>query len=212
MDDSVRVDLADIEELAEYQDKSCQELEGILTKDSRYEGSIVKRVRMEKTAPELKDPFDIQTPDGEHMVWLYEWEMETLDEPEILSYLEVQRKKEQLLDTHLFRELGSFVVIFIGGIVVVIDVIFIFAGMAAQTAINFFPIALLVLFSGLILEFVSRRRRRGSEKKLDIDSAKEDSVFLNALRKLAVLSGSGNKELDQYSERLEEVEKALLEY
>jgi hypothetical protein len=207
LDDSVQIDLADMEEYTQYRDKSCQELEGILTKDSRFEGCIVKRVRMEKTAPELKDPFDIQSVDGEHIAWFYEWEMNTLDGPEILSYLDVERRKEQKLDTHLFWEMVSFAIIFFGVVAVIIDVGFILLGLGAQAAINFFPVTLLVLLSGLVLGFVSRGRRLSSVRNLDINSAREDSMFLEALRKLAALSGTGNKELDQYVERLEEIEK-----
>jgi hypothetical protein len=210
MDDSVLMDLADIADNTYYQDKFCKEIETILAKDSRFEGCRVKRLRLHESAPELKDPFDILTSEGKHVVWFYEWELEILGDSEIPSYLEVQKKREQNLDAHISWDLSSWVVMFIGFVAFLVDVGLMFLDLATQTAFIFFPITMSVLLFGLVLNFMSKTRRRVSEKKLDIDSAKGDPLFLRALRKLSVLSESGIKELEEYSERLEKVEKAIL--
>ena len=209
MNESVRMDLVDIEDHTEYRDQKCEKLEKMLTKDPNFEGCVVKRLRLQKEAPELKDPFDIQDPDGTHVVWFYDWEMQILDEPEVLSYLEVQIRREHQLDSHLFWDMVSFVVLFIGMTAVTIDAMFIIISGVTQFSLSLLPITLAVLLSGILMFSSNLRRKRNSERRLDIDSARKDSVFLEALRKLAKLSGTGNKELDQYVERLEAVEKAL---
>ncbi|MHA3964740.1 MAG: hypothetical protein AM325_014510 [Candidatus Thorarchaeota archaeon SMTZ1-45] len=211
MDKQVRIDLADIEERTQYRDDMSEKLEDMLRKSSKFQGCIVKRVRLEREAPELRNPFDIQYSDGTHAVWLYEWEIQALDEQEILSYLEVQKGREKQLDSYHFWDIISFSVSAIGVIAVFLDLMFmIYLGNTERLILDFLTVALFILGSGLVLVYVNSIRKSSNERWLDTVSAKNDPLFLEALRKLATLSGTGKRELDQYAKRLKEVEKALV--
>jgi hypothetical protein len=54
------------------------------------------------------------------------------------------------------------------------------------------------------------RRKRSAYIGLDVEVARNDSRFLEALRRLAALSDSGEKETDEYRQRVDAVETALM--
>lgn len=208
MDESVRMDLADIEDHTQYRDQKCEELEDILRKDSRFEGCIVKRIRLQKEAPELKDPFDIQKKDGTHSVWLYEWEFDILSDLEILSYLDVQRKREEKADSYLFGEtLGFF--ISLGGVCSTVALLF--PLLIGQQLFDFLHIPVIGLAIGLPLMYITSRNKKNGMKQLDDESARENPLFISALRKLATLSGVGNKDKDLCAKRLREIEDSHMD-
>jgi len=212
MDESVRLDLTDIEDHMEYRDQKCEELEDILRKDSRFEGCIVKRIRLQKEAPELKDPFDIQKKDGTHSVWLNEWEFDILSEPEILSYLDVQRKKEEVSDSYACWWFLGFMVIMTGACSVVALFLMYMIGIGElQFVFEQLPTAVVGLVLGLLLVYITSRRKRIGMIRRDIESARENPLFISALRKLATLSGVGNKDKDRYANRLREIEDSHLD-
>jgi len=93
MDEFLRVDAADMEDGTYYRDDKCKRLEEILGRDSRFRGCVVKRLRFQRNDPELMDSFVVQNSDGEDVVWFYIWEFDVLDESEIPSYLDVERKR-----------------------------------------------------------------------------------------------------------------------
>jgi hypothetical protein len=98
---SVRIDVDDLEEYALYTDEQCEKLEAILRSHPDFEGCVVKRMRAQETAPELKDPFDVATEHGDHLVWFYEWQLEALDDDMIPLVAQVDRQREKLIDSFL---------------------------------------------------------------------------------------------------------------
>jgi hypothetical protein len=208
MGEPVQMDLADIEDNTEYRDQKCEKLEDILRKDSRFEGCIVKRIRLQKEAPELKDPFNIQSEDGKHIAWFYEWEFEILSEPEIFSYIEFQKEKEARVDSYLPLDLLGLVFIFAGAVSIIT---FFLISLASQWTIQGATIILLaasILLPVGILVLIIRRRLTGFRKR-GTAFARDDPLFIEALRKLAPLSKSGNKLMDHYAENLKMLEDSI---
>ena len=80
-----------------------------------------------------------------------------------------------------------------------------------QFVFEHLPIAVVGLMIGLLLLYITSRRKRIGMKRLDIESARENPLFISALRKLATLSGVGNKDLDLYVKRFREIENTHMD-
>ena len=205
MDDSVQIDLVEMKDHTKYRDQESDKLEDMLVKDSRFERYIVRRIKFENEALGLENPFSIQTKDGIHRIWLYKWEFDILSESEIIPYLDVKRKREEKSDTYICREVLGFVASMTGACMIVGLLFFLLIGQQ-QFVFEQLPTAVIGLAIGLLITYITYRRKRIGLTQLDIESAKENPLFISALRKLATLSGRGNKDMDLYAKRLQEIE------
>ena len=207
MDEPVRMDLTDIEDNTQYRDQKCEKLEDILRKDPRFEGCIVKRIRLQREAPELKDPFNIQNEKG-HIAWFYEWEFEILSEPEIYSYIEFQKEKEARADSYLPLDLIGLVLLFSGALSIITLILIMLIGQFTIDRVTIMLLAVSDLLPvGVLVLIIKRRLTRF--KSRGVAFARENPLFVEALRKLATLSGSGNEMLDDYAEKLKIVEDSI---
>jgi len=208
MDEPVQTDLVDIEDDKEYRDQKCEKLEDILRKDSRFEGCIVKRIRLQKEAPELKDPFNIQNENGRHIAWFYEWEFEVLSEPEIFPYIEFQKEKEERADSYLPLDLLGIVMIIVGA---ASFITLLFIALTGQwiilDAIVNIPAASISLLLGILVIII--RRRHAGFRKRGVAFARDNPLFIEALRKLAPLSKPGDKLMENYAENLKILEDSI---
>jgi len=110
----------------------------------------------------------------------------------------------------MYLEMIAVVICFIGVVAVFIDILSILFNMSAGFAISMFPVALSVLIFGLLLLYASLKRKWNAETRWDIEAAREDSAFLEALRKLAALSENRNKHMMEYAKRHGKVERGLV--
>ena len=62
----------------------------------------------------------------------------------------------------------------------------------------------------LSLSITSIRKKRALEK-IDVESARENTLFVDALSKLARLAGTGIKDLDSYDERFRRIESVIMD-
>ena len=99
MDITVKINVDDLEELALYRDERCDELEGVIRKNPRFKDCMVRRLRNIEEYREQGDPFEIRDAGETHIAWIYEYEVDLLDDEEITWYISAQGivKKLQIL-------------------------------------------------------------------------------------------------------------------
>lgn len=164
---------------------------------------------------EFGDQFEVQDDDENHLVWLYEHEVDTLEPAELALFAFVQEEREKVSDSLLKWWGLSFCLSLIG--------IFGFAGVLFSVIIPlimpftsfeplfplWFALSILVLPTGISTFLVQRQIEITRKRGIDIKFALENDSFLSVLRKLAPLSDATSKISDSYSEKLHFVEEKL---
>ena len=118
-------------------------------------------------------------------------EIKTLSETEILSYIDVQIRRER----HSYLE-SAFVFVLI------------FAMFAIWMSLISLPSGIVLLLSTIL--FYRKRNRVILEKhQIDVAAARENTAFLSAIRKLASLTGEEVWMLDEFKDRLQYIEDTL---
>lgn len=204
----VEVDVSDLIELVYFRDKRCEEIEEVLRKDPKYAECIVKRRHFDKDW-EL-DPFVIQDSEGKDLVTLDTWEVDALSNSELLSYTDIQINREQ----HEYLEgfmLFIMILIIIGPLGVVFSI-----GEIVSPSGTMNPIILAIgltfdlIFLLSVIRFYRKRKDVISKKRhIDLIAARENSTFLDALRKLASLSNIDEWKREEYMSRLQCIEDSL---
>jgi len=125
-------------------------------------------------------------------------EIKTLSETEILSYIDVQIRRER----HSYLE-SAFVFVLILAIFGTI-----FAMFAIWMSLISLPSGIVLLLSTIL--FYRKRNRVILEKhQIDVAAARENTAFLSAIRKLASLTGEEVWMLDEFKDRLQYIEDTL---
>lgn len=203
----VEVDISDLDFGTYYRDDRSEELEELLRNDSKYAECMVKR---EHWHDEIEhNPFVILDTDGKVIIELEKWEVDALNGNEIILFIEVQGRREDYIDT---VESASILIMLVS------FMLWMFPFMILQTTqvdtinpvISTLILAAVATFliSGLV--YYARRKNTHSKKmNIDLEAAREDSTFLEALRKLAAVSESENVYSNEYVKRLEELEDLM---
>ncbi|MFW9768845.1 MAG: hypothetical protein ACFFF9_11545 [Candidatus Thorarchaeota archaeon] len=202
----VEVDVSDLTELAYYIDKRCNDFEKMLEANPKYAEYTVKRQHFGEDWQ--LDPYVIQNPQGEDLVYLEVWEMDTLSDSELVSYIEVQMNREKIDDSKgalpfaigVICLLPSAIFFSIMEIISPSDQVISF-----PLGISLASVSVFLLLGGRFYKF--RRDAMSKRHHIDVMAAKENLTFLHALRKLA--SSASNKESwkgDEYVKRLKHIE------
>jgi hypothetical protein len=199
----VEIDISDVEWGSYYKDEKCKELEKILRSDVQYAECEVKRAHWDD---ESTDPFHVLDESGEEIVVLERWEVYALSGPELLSYIEVQQKRNQslnLLETFLD---GSFIAI---GSMAAGFHIYSFLDQSSSLPMPWSVLLdLLSLFLG-ILCVLQYRNTAMQKKNADLETARKDPSFLDVLRKLAEIPETENRKKNEFVKRARYVEDTL---
>jgi hypothetical protein len=201
----VEVDVSDLTELAYYIDKRCKDLEELLETDAKYAEYMVKRQHF---GEDLQlDPYVIQNPKGEDLIYLEVWEIDTLSESELVAYIEVQMSIEQINVSK-----GS--VPFVIGVICLLPSAIFFSIMEISSpsgqvislpfVISFASIFILLILGVRFYKF--RQDAMSKRRTIDLTAAGENLMFLNALRTLASLSTKDNWKKEEYVRRLKYIE------
>ena len=200
------VDASDLPQLSYYRDERCQEFEEILGNTSEYADCVVKRLRQSEEFPEWGDPFSIHSSEGDVLVWIYDWELDALSESELLAFIPVRRKRGEISEATVPLQFGGGFAAFFGVCMIVAQIILSLIGMVIPIEILFIP-GMLLIFIGWIVLSLGSRRDRVRKTELDIEVARKNPAFLDALRKLASLTDTKNKAIAEYSQRLGVIER-----
>ncbi|MFW9833124.1 MAG: hypothetical protein ACFFEK_03960 [Candidatus Thorarchaeota archaeon] len=175
----VEIDVSEVEYGLYYRDENCKELEKILQNDLKYAECEVKRVQWGDADT---NPFDVLDENGDSIVLLETWEVNTLSPSELLSYIEVKQKIDRPLsdaDAMLYGAFGA-----LGMAVVALLVLMIFYGPIME--LEFLAISVFILTPILgILSIRTYRKSIHERKSADLEATKKDSLFIEILRKLA---------------------------
>jgi hypothetical protein len=203
----VEVDVSDLPEAAYFIDKRCEVLEDVLKKEPKYAECVVKRQHIAKEVE--SDPFVIENI-GESLIKLDTWEVDTLSDSELLSYIDVQMVTERysysgsaLLFLMIVILLGPFAVVFS-----ILEVVYPSSPMSSIISAIAFPSDIFILLSGIIL-YRKRKDTKSIKHHIDLVAARENLMFLSALRKLASLSNIDKWKRGEYMSRLEYIEGSL---
>jgi hypothetical protein len=197
----VEIDISDVEWGLYYKDEKCKELEKTLQSDSRYAQCEVKRAHWND---ESTDPFHVLDESGDEIVVLERWEVFALSGPELISYIEVQQKRNQPLNLlEIFLD-GAFIAI---------------GSMAAGFHVYSFldqssslptPWGLLLDILSLLLGILCILKYRSTalqKKNADLEAARKDPSFLDILRKLAEIPKNENPKRSDFVKRLDYAEE-----
>ena len=201
----IEVNQSDLEWGTLYKDEKCKEVEGVIQSDSRYAECEVKRVY---SGVENFDPFHVFDENGEGIVMLERWEVDALSGAELITYIEVQRKRIQFTNSVEAVLLGMFLACI--GLAVVHSVIGYFSQPSSPSATWFivqnqgwFYLLALILGALSLLKYRSTEQQK---KYIDLVAARDDPSFRVVLQKLADQPETENPSKKKYVKRLENIE------
>ena len=204
----IEVDPSNLEWGTSYKDEKCKELDRVLQSDSRYAEYEVKR---QHWGDESTNPFYVLDENGDWIVNLKKWEVSTLSGAELITYIEVQRKRCQISNWLEAVLLGLFMAV--GGVAVSSSVLGYFYPQSSQSTAWFmvqnqgwFYLLALILGILCVLRYRSTELRK---KNVDLEMAREDPLFRDVLQKLADVPESENPSKKEFVKRLEYIEDAL---
>jgi hypothetical protein len=197
----VEIDISDVEWGLYYKDEKCKELEKTLQSDSRYAQCEVKRAHWND---ESTDPFHVLDESGDEIVVLERWEVFALSGPELISYIEVQQKRNQPLNLLEICLDGAFIAI--GSMAAGFHVYsFLYQSSSLPT-----PWGLLLDILSLLLGILCILKYRSTalqKKNADLEAARKDPSFLDILRKLAEIPKNENPKRSDFVKRLDYAEE-----
>ncbi|MFW9789162.1 MAG: hypothetical protein ACFFE2_00325 [Candidatus Thorarchaeota archaeon] len=192
-----------------YRDEICEAIEATLRTSSEFDEWTVHRLRIDrklaKPHPELHDPFDVRNPEGKHMTWLFEYELELLDSPELLvAYIRGNSERIEIAGK-LDRQLAIIVIA-----VMLISPSIIFFPWRPDSLFRFtWGVVELALAISLMAYLV--RRRNQALTRMDVINARNDPSFREALRILSILSDRSELGgMEEYFKRYERMDLHLV--
>jgi hypothetical protein len=204
----VEVEISDLPEGAYFIDKGCVEVEAVLRKDPRYEQCVVKRQHF--GGDYTLDPFVIQDLDGEDLTTLNTWEVDALNDSELLSYADVQIRRER----HTYSGtllLFIFSVILLAPFAAVFSImtIILYSSSVGSVMSDIAIVSSLLLLLSVANYYRRRKDTTSKKRQIDITAARESLSFLDALRRLASLCDIDETEKQEYSKRVQYTESEL---
>jgi len=204
----VEVDFSDLNELDYYIDERSEELEKVLKESSRFTECRVKRQHWGGDGE--FDTFVVLDDDGKELLSLDIWEVDALNEYELLSIINANIQRNHLEysgSTILFFILMIFLVPFatIFPIMTLINP----SNPNNPTTIIIGIVSFLVLFLYGVLYFRRRNRIISEKRRIDLVATQEGSTFLTALHKLASTTYKDEWKYEKYLKRLQILEDAL---
>lgn len=204
----VEIDVSEVECGTWYKDEKCKEVERVLRSDPRYAECEVRRTRWED---ESKDPFYVLDEKEEESIMLERWEVYALNGSELLSYIDVQRWRNQVSYRMEFVYMLLLLpVLFAVCFAVVGGLFFYFGGDGSFSVL----MDLIVLFSVLSLftvplDYVLYRHTELRKKNMDLQAVEKDPSFLNALRRVAEAAEVDKYRRKELVKRVKYLEDAL---
>jgi len=200
----IEVDPSDLEWGTYYIDEKCKELERVLRGDSRYAECEVKRLY---SGDENFDPFHVLDENGKGIVMLERWEVDALSGAELITYIEVQRRQNQIPNwvepVLLGLSMGSL------GVAVASSILAYFFHQDSSSPVWFmvqnqgwFYLLALILGTLCFLKYRSTEQRK---KNVDLEATRADPLFRDVLQKLADQPETENPSKKKYVKRLEKI-------
>jgi len=193
-----------------YRDDRCKELEEILREDSKFRECIVERERFDDEDLD-NDPYIIKDAEGKEIFMLEKWQSDALNPSELLSYLNVEQKRNPCVDWSEHAAFNLFVVSFFVGIM------FSIVSFAFYLDVNYLKlmggihiVAYSIMIGSAILYFLKHKQSNSKKHEIDMKEVESNPSFLEALQKLAAVPKSAYDFVynAEHIERLEYIKSA----
>jgi hypothetical protein len=203
---TVEIDVSDIPYGSFYTDARSKRVERIIQNKEEYSTFIVKRYRREQD-PSL-DIYIAMDETENYWVWMYEWEIDALDDDEIFSYVTVTKETSQRPDpTQHFLIASSFsIALFLSLLICIIIV--------PEVSTN--SIILGVMLVSLITSFITggifrgkNREHMQNEREFEAAMITRHPLYHESLRKFSALSNISESQRENYLERIQETDAKM---
>lgn len=145
------------------------------------------------------------------MVYLDVWEIDALNEFELFAYSEVQMNKERIRSKGAVSfSVAVLVLLPIAIFLPISDLISPSGSVVSFTSIAALASFLVILLLGIRF-YKSRNDATSKKRVIDLVAAREDSTFLDALRRLASLTNIDDWKREEYMKRLQYIEDSFEE-
>jgi hypothetical protein len=183
---TAEVDVSSLPEYAIYSDVKCKELQGIIREYDRYSECIVRRKHFSNMK---SDPFLIQDAHQENLVLLHVWEIDTLEEEDLITFIDVQIKLNRESSSTQAAKLVVGALVSLTSLVAYVVTALQTGPIGFQPQIHAFIIIVLLIVTSLLLGFGYREYRVFLIRKevLHADIVKEYPNYSIILQKLASL-------------------------
>jgi hypothetical protein len=183
-------------------DKRCKELGSLLEKNHEFSGYGVKRRRWSKDW--RFDPYFIQNHDGDNLFFLETEVVDTLSDSELLSFIGVEMKRIDSVQVSFGLTIAVFILI-PAAVLTSISSLFQFSNLIGTAVVLLlFDVPFLLLG---IFYYWKRNRMIMEQRQIDINEAKENSVFISALQKLVSIPDFDR--IMEFKRRLRYIERCL---
>ena len=200
-----KVDVSNLGVSDYYIDERSKRLEKLLRSDTRFREYRVRRQHWKRNRED--DLFVIQDDEEFDLITLETLEVNTLSDSELLSYINVEMKRLECSENTTLFLLATMTLMPVAIILSAVTIIDFSNRNIVGKMIMDFVIILLTIFSAAM--YLSKRRvMMTSQRKVDLIAAREDVMFLSALRKLADIPANDELETENYRKRLQDIDGA----
>jgi hypothetical protein len=183
------------------------EVEEILKRDRIFAGCTVKFGRFDELS---RNRFVVYDAAGKFLIYLEEWEVEILDDDELLEYAKVKK-----IRAHDCQGLSgvAYLLLFVssvllGSLVIVLFLVSI-VGFSSSAMVAIQQISILIIGLSIVFSYSERKKKQSRKREVDFDVARNSASFHSAIRKLASQPESDEVKTEEYVKRLNYIEDLL---
>jgi hypothetical protein len=183
-------------------------MERVLRSDHRYAECEIRRTRWED---ESKDPFYVLDEKEEEIIMLERWEVYALNGSELLSYIDVQRWRNQVSYRMEFVYMLLLLPVLFAVCFALVGGLFFYFGEHGSFSVSMDLVVLcsvLSLFT-VPLDYVLYRHTELRKKNMDLQAVEKDPSFLNALRRVAEAAEADKYRRKEFVKRVKYLEDAM---
>jgi hypothetical protein len=204
---TVEIDISDIPLETFYTDERCKRIERIIQSKEKFKDFRVKRLRREED-PSL-DIYIMMDATENFWVWMNEWEVDALNDSEILSYITVTKETSQRTNP---TESWSFILMcFSMSLFLVFPLIIVFVPEFPMYDF-IFGIMVISLIASIVFGLNFKRKNdeyKQSEREFEMEIMEQHPLFVESLRKFATLQDITDSQREEYLERIQEIESKM---
>lgn len=204
---TVEIDVSDIPLGSFYLDERCKRIERIIQSKEEYTEFRVKRARGED-APSL-DIYIVMDATENFWVWMNEWEVDALNDSEILSYITVTKETSQRPNP---TESWSFILMCLSMSLFMVFPLIIILVPEFPMYDFIFGIMVISLIGSIVFGLNFKRKNdeyKQSEREFEIQVMQQHPLFLESIRKFAALQNITESQREKYLERIHEFESTM---
>ena len=185
-------------------DRKCKELERAMRENPEFSEYRLKR---QHWGEDWKlDPYFVQDEDEDNLIVMESETVEALSDSEFLSFVDAEMKYLESSESTVWHPIALLVLIFVA-MINLMGVIVYFSSLDVIRAVS--PLLALDPFAFILGTIYYRKRKRmiSTRRHIDLIEARENSMFVSALRKLVSIPNLERSK--EYMMRLQYIENTL---